>query len=310
LKPFNKANCIAMLNTLYPPVGVHSQQFVQPTAQLTRKILSGQRDGFFQYIGAVERNGPGVLAKLMDQTRKPGDATGWTSFRETVDNYLRMANSVIEECFDITGQSPSPSAASFSSPDLEEEGRRKVDSAISFGSTTSSKRNSDQSHMTRPSTSSSFSAGSRHHSRQVSKEKQLPEKPLPPPKDDDVTITQKTAGSTLERIAREIRKMKSRSNVKDEPRPRTASMPYGESTTKETSDHAPPTPSKDRGLKIKRSLRRMRSNTGLDGNGSRNDEQVAQDIPAFNAHEMKRRREEWEAQQKLRNQVAFVEMNL
>lgn len=312
LTPFSKSNCIAMLNTLYPPVGIHSQQFVQPTAQLTPHILSQQRTCFFNYLTAVDRNGPSVLATVMDQNKKPGDASGWISLRRTVDNYLRMANSIIEECFGITGQTHSPSAASFSSADFEEEGRRKVDSAISFGSTASSKRNSDQSHTTRPSTSSSLSAGSRHHSRQVSREKhgsekQLPEKPLPPPKDDDVTITQKTSGSTLERIARELRKMKSRNNVKDDPRPRTAS--------EATTEQPPPTPSKDRGLNIKRSLRRMRSSTGfLDSNGagrptSRSTEQATQAIPSFDALEMKRRRQEWESQQQSRNQDSSVDMN-
>ncbi|KAK5275271.1 hypothetical protein LTR40_013317, partial [Exophiala xenobiotica] len=135
LTPFNKANCIAMLNTLYPPVGLQSNQFIQPTAQLTRQVLSTQRTMFFKYIIAVEQKGPSVLATLMDQNKQPGDATGWTHLRGTVDNYLSMANSVIDECFEITGCAcQSPTAASFSSRDPEDEGRRKVDSAISFGS--------------------------------------------------------------------------------------------------------------------------------------------------------------------------------
>jgi hypothetical protein len=312
LTPFNKANCIAMLNTLYPPVGLQPNQFIQPTAQLTRQVLSTQRTMFFKYIIAVEQKGPSVLATLMDQNKQPGDATGWTHLRGTVDNYLRMANSVIDECFEITGRAcQSPTAASFSSRDPEDEGRCKVDSAISFGSGTSSNRNSGQSHATRPSTSSSFSTGSRNHSRQVSRDKQLPEKPLPPPKDDDVTITQKAPGSTLERIARELRKMKSRNNIKEDTRPRTASAQSTE--TSPIMEQIPSTPVRDRGLNFKRSLRRMRSNTVLTDNSttravSFNHETVTQGAPAFDADVMKRQRQEWESQQKLRDQNSYANM--
>ena len=41
LEPFNKHNCVAMLNTLYPPVATS-----QPTKLLTAVILKRQRDGF------------------------------------------------------------------------------------------------------------------------------------------------------------------------------------------------------------------------------------------------------------------------
>ncbi|KAL2415418.1 hypothetical protein ABEF95_006010 [Exophiala dermatitidis] len=307
LTPFNKANCIAMLNTLYPPINIHSkQQFVQPTADLTPRILSKQREGFFLYIKAVEHKGPGALSTLIAGGRKEGDPTGWKSLRDTLDNYLCMANSIIEECYEITGRGPSPTAASFSSIETEEDGRRKVDSAISFGSTASSKRNSSQSHATRPSTSSSFSTttSSFNHNRQVSREKQLPEKPLPIPKDDedDVTVTQKSSGSTLERIARELRKIKSRNNVKDDPRPRTVSSQSADATMVDGSGQPVSGPAKDRSLKLKRSLRKMRSNTGLlDGSSfrpsSRGDEPTTPTLPTFDAEEMKRKRAEWESQQ-------------
>ncbi|KIX06910.1 uncharacterized protein Z518_04886 [Rhinocladiella mackenziei CBS 650.93] len=301
LTPFNKANCLAMLSTLYPPITI------QPTAQLTPKVLADQGKGFFKYITAVERHGPSVLSKLMDQGKRPEDATGWTGLRETLDDYVCMANSVIDECYEITGRDSSPIAASFSSAEYDEDGRSKVDSAISFGSAGSSNRNSGQSHATRPSTSSSFSTGSRNHSRQVSRDKQLPEKPLPPPKDDDIAVTQKTSGSTLERIARELRKMKSRNNVNYEPRPRTASAPSTEIVMMDNSERPPPTPAKDRGLSIKRSIRRIRSNTSPDDGShrptNRNDEQIIQEIPAFDADEMRRRRQEYDSQAKAKEQT-------
>ncbi|KIY02581.1 uncharacterized protein Z520_01046 [Fonsecaea multimorphosa CBS 102226] len=313
LTPFDKGNCLAMLNTLYPPINMNAGHFVQPTAQLTPQILTQQRNGFFKYITAVEKNGPAVLSNLMNQAKKAEDPNGWVSLRDTLDKYVRMANNIIEECYDITGHSPSPNSTSFKSLEHEEEGRRKVDSAISFGSGSSSNRNSAQSnksahsqksHTTRPSTSSSFSNGSRSHSRHTSQEKQLPEKPLPPPKDDEITVTQKPSGSTLERIARGLRKIQSRTNIKDDFRPRTPSH-SSEMTLPDNYDRPPPTPAKDRSLKNKLSIRRMRSNTALSDvtslrSPSRHGEPAIQEVPAFDADEMNRSRQRWETQQKLK----------
>ncbi|KIW74725.1 hypothetical protein Z517_11495 [Fonsecaea pedrosoi CBS 271.37] len=313
LTPFDKGNCLAMLNTLYPPINMNAGHFVQPTAQLTPQILTQQRNGFFKYISAVEKSGPSVLTNLMNQAKKAEDPNGWVSLRDTLDKYVRMANSIIEECYDITGHTPSPTTSSFKPFEHEEEGRRKVDSAISFGSENSSNRNSAQSnksaqsqksHTTRPSTSSSFSNASRSPSRHASHDKQLPEKPLPPPKDDEITVTQKTSGSTLERIARELRKMKSRSNVKDDLRPRTPSIST-DMVAPDNHDRPPTTPGKDRSLKNKLSIRRMRSNatisetTGL-RSPSRHGEPAIQEVPAFDADEMSKSRQRWETQQKLK----------
>lgn len=298
LEPFNKANCIAMLNTLYPPTSLQSQPFVQPSVQLTATVMSTQRQGFFRYVNAVERNGPSVLGRLMEEHRRPGEMTGWPSLRETLDNYLRMANSIIEESYEVTGNSGSPTSAEFSfGDDDDDDGRRKVDSGISFGSNSSSNRNSaqsDKSHATRPSTSSSVSA----HSRKTSREKQGLSA------DDDVTITSKSSGSTLERIARELKRMKSRSNTR-EVNQRKGSQ---NSETKgvpvpDMAEQSQPTPApgRQRTLSLKRSLRNMRSKSNLreDGSrpGSRADEQHQGDVPVFDADEMRRRRMIWEAQQ-------------
>lgn len=297
LVPFNKANCLAMLNTLYPPPAIQTSQFVQPTAQLTSQILSTQRSGFFRYITAVEKNGPTVLASLMEQYKRPGDSSGWTSVRETLDTYLRMANIIIDECFEITGHVSSPTAASFTSADGDEEGRRKIDSGISFGSSDKSNRNSGQSHNTRPSTSSSVS----NHSRKSSNQKQLPEKPLPIPIDDEAPQP-KAAGSTLERIARELRKIRSRSNVREDSRPKTAIAAVPDPAMQENTPPSPP--AKDRGLGFKRNLKKMRSNTGLRDSSvsrptSRGNEGSKSDVPVFDAELMRQRRQEWEAQQKI-----------
>jgi hypothetical protein len=304
--PFNKAACLAMLNTLYPPTTIPTAQFVQPTAQLTPKVLSAQRNGFWRYIGAVEKNGTTILATLMDQHKRPGDATGWTSLRDTLDKYLQMANGVIDECYEIGSRDSvslaSPTGTSFSSADVDMDGnRRKVDSGVSFTSTSSSSnRNSAQSHQTRPSTSSIASV----QSLKQSKQKPLPEKPLPLPVEE---APKKGAGSALERIAREIRKIKSRGDIRETSRNRpSTAVPVGDAVMTD-DNQPPPTPGKERRLRPKLSLGRMRStgalkerdfNTPSSAPASRDGTNNMGAVPAFDVEEMKRRRMIWEAQQK------------
>ena len=330
LIPFNKANCVAMLNTLYPPVGMPNAPFVQPTAQLTSQILSNQRNAFFRYITAVEKNGAAVLSNLMDQHKRARERTGWPSLRETLDNYLRMANNIIEECIEITGHEPSPIAASFASVETDEDSKKRDwDSGISFGSSTDSSRSnrdSAQSHATRPSTSSSFSMHSRKpsketflsHSRKASKETFMSHSRVPSKEKqslqadgDDVTITQKTSSSTLERIARELRKIKSRGNMREEPRGRNSSVTSND-VVMQDSQGQPPSPQKA-GLRLKRSLRRMRSNSVMRDSstsrpGSRVDDYAGADVPAFDAEEMRRRREQWE-QKNNRSEVVMERLS-
>ncbi|KAK3724415.1 hypothetical protein LTR37_001039 [Vermiconidia calcicola] len=126
LTPFNKHNCVAMLNTLYPPV-ISSQ----PTTKLTREILKNQRDGFFKYIQSVEKNGSQVLRNLMQQGKAPADANGWGAVTRTLGLYLQLANSMIGECSEITDvQHVSPRQNSGSKPSKQP---RKADSGVSFG---------------------------------------------------------------------------------------------------------------------------------------------------------------------------------
>ena len=220
LEPFNKANCIAMLNTLYPP-----STTTPPTPQLTPSILASQRNAFFRYIQAVEKNGKSVLTNLENQSRRPQDENGWPVVREIVDKYLRAANAIIEECFAIT-------VDIFKHDIIEERNNaRKTDSGVSFAS---GDRPSTSNSMTRPSTE-----------KRVSSEKNLTKslnKPLPAsPVPSDVC--QKKAGSTLERIAREIRRIKSRS---------------GENKEMSISAPVPPV----------RSLKKMKSTSAIGRSGS------------------------------------------
>lgn len=313
LAPFNKLNCIAMLNTLYPPPIPGLAHTAAPTAQLTPQILSSQRNGFFRYITAVERNGKDVLKSLYEQNKKPGDESGWTNLRDNLDSYLRMAIGIIDECNEVTGRSNknSPTTTSFgSAADLGDEGRRKVNSGISFGSSSSSNRNSAGSHGTRPSTSSSISTSSRSAFNQ----KQLPEKPLPVPVEDDDATLVKSAGTKLERIARELRKFRSRSNMRSQSKPRLQTAVVAED---EPMPDAPPsTPVKDRTLRFKRSLKNMRSSGVLrekDGNSrpSTSGDEASSPVklvPAYDVEEMKQRRLEWEERSR-QNSGDFVDLS-
>ncbi|KAL8873393.1 MAG: hypothetical protein Q9174_001136 [Haloplaca sp. 1 TL-2023] len=177
LEPFNKANSIAMLNTLYPPT-----TSVPPTRQLTSSILENQRNTFFRYITAVEKNGKHVLKNLEIQGKGPNDDNGWTAVRESVDKYLRTANGVIEECLAITG----PDSLD---PDSQENRRndRRADSGVSFAV------------GDRPSTSSSRSSS-------------IANKPLPASPPVQAPPSPKKKGTTLEKIARELRNLRARSD--------------------------------------------------------------------------------------------------
>ena len=166
-----------MLNTLYPPT-----TSVPPTRQLTSNVLENQRNTFFRYITAVEKNGKHVLKNLENQGKGPHDDNGWTAVRESVDKYLRTANGVIEECLAITG----PDSLD---PDSQEYRRsdRRADSGVSFAV------------GDRPSTSSSRSSS-------------VANKPLPASPPVQAPPSPKKKGTTLEKIARELRNLRARSD--------------------------------------------------------------------------------------------------
>jgi hypothetical protein len=329
LTPFNKANCFAMLNTLYPPTMTSNVPFVQPTHQLTATVLASQRKGFFRYITAVEKNGVGVLKRLVNQGLRPGEESGWPSVRDTMDKYLRMAGSIIDECLEITAKHnlQSSIASSAGKAEIDEEKRRKVDSGISFSS--SSNRTSTHSHSTRPSTSSSISvtnniinnssssssninkninnnintSNSKHDDsvRRGSQDKVFCDAPVP-------EVVHKPVGSTLERIAREIRKIRSRSDIRDLARLRPAEPSPKRGSGHDAAAAKVPGPGTEKKVRQRPSLLRVRPNNALKERSlnsaatspvSRDGvETSGEDSPVFDVDEMKRRRMVWEAQQK------------
>lgn len=179
-EPYNKANCIAMLNTLFPPV----TESAAATPQLTPQVLKTQRDGLFRYISAIDTNGKKILDPVIQHGAQPGQPNGWPLVRDALDKYLRNANDMIDACAVVKG------------PDSleEEEFRRKghkghkghkPDSGVSF-------------------TSTSISGNINGISNNNSAESVL-DKPLPPSPAEDPRP--KSGGSALERLTRELRKL-------------------------------------------------------------------------------------------------------
>lgn len=190
LEPFNKANCIAMLNTLYPPTTVSA-----PTRQLTVAVLTSQRSGFFRYITAVEKNGKSILTTLENQGQRPGDTNGWPAVRDIVDKYLRTSGAVIEECVEVNGlEYFEPEAEAF------RRSERRADSGVSFSS------------GDRPSTGDSGSTKPR-----LSLDKPLPKSPPSAAETEPLPPTFKRKGTRLERIARELRNLRNRNDVREMP---------------------------------------------------------------------------------------------
>jgi len=170
MEPFNKLNCMGMLNTLLPPM---QSQTKLPSPLLNIETLKDERDGFFEYIRLVQKNGPGVLKAVIDMNKGPEDETGWPAVQKLVDKYTKVAKQMIDDCLATAG----PESFERYSDEYKTGKKEKKDSGISFGS----KR--------RPSVGSSL------HEQQV---------PEPTP----AFATTVKGPSTLERITREFRRMR------------------------------------------------------------------------------------------------------
>ena len=90
LQPFNKPNCIGMLNTLFPPQAPSGSTKLA-TPLIKEHALREERRTFFEYINQVQKGGPDVLEPLMKMNRDQGDETGWDKVQKHVDKYLRVA---------------------------------------------------------------------------------------------------------------------------------------------------------------------------------------------------------------------------
>ena len=296
LTPFSKPNSIAMLNTLYPP-----QTSSSPTRALTARVLADQRNAFFRYIQAVEKNGKHILKNLELQGKRPEDETGWPVVREIVDKYLRTANGVIEECQEVTG----PDTFAEKDP----RSGKRTDSGVSFAS------------GDRPETSGSIGS---NHNTTIETSKSLPPRPThsPPPPPRSATAvppcagaqppTLKKRGTTLEKIARELRNLRSRNEVRELSRPQTEHPTGGghmHTHSDETGASAqikPQAKQDARENSMGRSLRKMKSTSSLVGRKHKHKRSGSGDLDAlepFDIDELKRQRMIRDAQAEKANRV-------
>lgn len=230
---------------------------------LTPQILKTQRAGFFEYIKKVETKGPAVLDPLMQQgRRKPcpnsagetiEDTTGWPAAKDCLDAYLRVANLVIEDCRSVQSfddfDSKGRRRTSYDSNRRESRGGRKADSGVSFSSNHQSKR--------RPSTSSSAGKDKSNPPTPSSYQAQFP------------AAAKQTGGTALEKIAREIKKIRTKRSqiLESRSRPTTPALfeRQGRDRSRVQSDGSeqtlveePPRPQSRAGSFV-RSISRMRS---------------------------------------------------
>ncbi|CDM34014.1 hypothetical protein DTO013E5_1744 [Penicillium roqueforti] len=119
LEPFDKANCLALLNTLLPPVHRDSST---PTQQLSTATLGLYRDTFFKYITTFEAD-PSIVEPIIQQGAAPGDENGWPALHATIERYMNAALEMIDECVLIN----EPCQITKSGV------QRRTDSGISFG---------------------------------------------------------------------------------------------------------------------------------------------------------------------------------
>lgn len=169
LQPFNKLNCMGMLNTLLPPQSPSGNSRV-PSPLLSAAALKQERDSFFEYIRLVQKSGPSILNDAMSLGKQAGDASGWDSIQRSVDKYLRVAKNTIDDCISTTGTDDF-------TPVEEARKGKKTDSGVSFGS------------ERRPSTANSIG-----------------DKPLPMMPSDLKPLGKNL--STIERITREFKRMR------------------------------------------------------------------------------------------------------
>jgi hypothetical protein len=276
LEPFSKTNCLAMLNTLYPPV-----MSSQPTAKLTIPTLKTQRDGFFKYIQAVDKRGIGCLETLMKQGRREGEQTGWPAARRTLSQYLALANSIITECWDVnnlrfnTTRPLEPAAPPPPAPTPEQEAERrngrKVDSGVSFGP--------QGQHSKNNSTSSSKSTSTSFRSNYTATQADIGK-----------------GGTALERLAREFRKMRPKQRSVNEidlsRRPSLHGLDHERDGLR--SPTSPSSPPKPKGLNR---LRKMKSLGALSEANSSVTSLMGfsrSATPTFDPKEMKRQRDAYD----------------
>lgn len=169
---------MSMLNTLFA-FQVDDSKVPKPEWDYEDKIETArQRQYFFEYIRNLERNGKVALESLLKSGARPGDETAWPMVRGFLDKYLNLANDTIQEC---TRVDRDYIEAEFRS----KTHKRNADSGVSFTSANESFSSADSRAAT------------------------------PSEKSRSPTPDSKPSKSTLERISHQLRKIRSRPDIKE-----------------------------------------------------------------------------------------------
>lgn len=293
-----------MLNTLYPALFD-----TPPTTRLTVNMLEQQRDGFFRYIKTVERRGTECLSAILRQGAKSGEETGWPAVKRTLNNYLNLSNSLIDDCQYISAidcLSRTPEIATPESEDESFRGGNKTDSGIGF---TPEVKHSKNSSMSSDRSASSYISHPSHVSYTSS-------------------MSLRSQGSTLERIARELKRMKPRRlqvdeiiNTKVTVLPRTIegdedfeNSPLSAKSSKEdfklaSTPPTPTTPTASFSGRMSLGLRKMKSLGALDHLKHSNDSATSlrntTATPTFDLEVVKRHREAFD-QRRETNEISVA----
>jgi hypothetical protein len=96
--PFYKPNVLAMLNTLFPP-----SMKDMPNDKVDIVTLQKHRATFYKYILAVEQQGSHIVEDFVKKLLQPEIKHSWPGTVRELDEYINLADSMIEEAKDIEG---------------------------------------------------------------------------------------------------------------------------------------------------------------------------------------------------------------
>ncbi|KAK7712913.1 hypothetical protein SLS57_007657 [Botryosphaeria dothidea] len=163
-QPFDKHNCMAMLNTLWPPIPSSVPDGI------SKEIVQSQRKDFFKTINSIPGRGMADIDRLIMEQAKEGEPNGWPCTAHMMNKYMQKADEVIDLAeriqtradLDIHAPPRTPLPDPLPSPSVEQDpprkGRKQVDSGVSFGSAMTK----------RPSTSGSDSTTNSFYKQQLS----------------------------------------------------------------------------------------------------------------------------------------------
>jgi hypothetical protein len=97
-EPLYKPNVLAMLNTLFPPSMRH-----MPNEKVDIKTLQKYRAIFYRYILTVDKEGTGILKEFVQKLLIPGTKHSWPETRRHLEEYIKLAEIMIEEAKAVDG---------------------------------------------------------------------------------------------------------------------------------------------------------------------------------------------------------------